>query len=115
MTPKTSAGRQITDRTEIVSLAGNGRKSSAPAYGDANQYETTISDWDILARPLRARESCLQCHSADGGRTKMIEGMFIPGELLTPQEATAYPKQKSVLKPGDLLGAAIYAYRRQRP
>ncbi|HZI19448.1 MAG TPA: hypothetical protein VEY09_12715 [Pyrinomonadaceae bacterium] len=73
------------------------------AEGGEN-YEFEAGGWKTVARPVRAVESCLQCHAAD------IE--------LKPVEAggkTFYEMRPSdkPLKAGDPLGAMLYVYRRK--
>jgi hypothetical protein len=67
-----------------------------------DQYESSIHDWTLLARPLRAREECLKCHLGGDGADRIV-GAYSDSELSS--------ERKSTLKSGDLLGAAIYAYR----
>ena len=61
-----------------------------------SSYEFAAGGWTFIARPVRASDpSCLRCHDADG------RAHTIP----SPQAAAP------TLKPGDALGAILYAYR----
>jgi hypothetical protein len=57
-----------------------------------DQYDFSFRKWSIAARPIRAKEACLKCHTR--------EGFTAPG--LTPP------------KVGDALGVAMYAYARKQ-
>jgi hypothetical protein len=57
-----------------------------------DQYDFSFGKWSVSARPIRAKESCLMCHTGNA--------MNAPG--LTPPKA------------GDALGVAMYAYARKR-
>ena len=57
-----------------------------------DQYDFSFRKWNIAARPIRAKEACLKCHTGDGPTA--------PG--LTPP------------KVGDALGVAMYAYARKQ-
>lgn len=57
-----------------------------------DQYDFSFRKWSIAARPIRAKEACLKCHTGDGPTA--------PG--LTPP------------KVGDALGVAMYAYARKQ-
>ena len=57
-----------------------------------DQYDFSFGKWSVAARPIRAKESCLKCHT--------VNVMNASG--LTPPKA------------GDALGVAMYAYARKQ-
>jgi|SRR5215470_2966330 len=57
-----------------------------------DQYDFSFRKWSIAARPIRAKEACLKCHTG--------KGFTAPG--LAPP------------KVGDALGVAMYAYARKQ-
>jgi hypothetical protein len=57
-----------------------------------DQYDFSFGKWSVAARPIRAKESCLKCHTGNARNA--------PG--LTPPKA------------GDALGVAMYAYARKQ-
>lgn len=77
-----------------------------------NQYETSLGTWELLARPLRMRAECLKCHlSMDRPNLREMGPSMVNSESGSTSKES---KPKSSLKTGDLLGAAIYLYRRTR-
>jgi hypothetical protein len=80
------------------------RRAMQSFAAGAESYDFEADGWRALARPVRAAESCLQCHVADmeskpveaNGRTFHVTG---PGS--------------NRLKVGDPLGAVLYVYRRR--
>lgn len=57
-----------------------------------DQYEFSFGKWSVAARPIRAQESCLKCHSVN----------------VTTDPSATPPKV------GDPLGVAMYAYARKQ-
>lgn len=65
------------------------------SFQTSDIYEFTKEGWIFTARPVRAIESCLQCHRSD-----------------TPSSfATTVIGQPNLLKAGDPLGVIVYAYK----
>jgi len=65
------------------------------SFQASDTYEFTKEGWIFTARPVRAIESCLQCHRSD-----------------TPSNfATTVIGQPKLLKVGDPLGVIVYAYK----
>jgi hypothetical protein len=100
-----------TDPIEIISSVMSGRRKMREKLGlpempeiwdDAkkamlefekrDQYDFSFGKWSVAARPIRAKEACLKCHTG--------EGFTAPG--LAPP------------KVGDALGVAMYAYGRKQ-
>jgi hypothetical protein len=75
-------------------------RNAMNALSKSSQYDFSFSDWKFSVRPLRAREECLKCHLSE---------RLPPSENFTPTNST------SQFKSGDLLGAAMYAYRQVKP
>jgi hypothetical protein len=57
-----------------------------------DQYDFSFGKWSVAARPIRAKESCLKCHT---GNARNAPGLTSP-------------------KAGDALGVAMYAYARKQ-
>jgi len=72
-------------------------KNALLSFKEKSQYEFTIENWKVAARPIRARESCLDCH-----RHK--------ASILSSDAPESYRR----LKAGDVLGVAMYAYARKQ-
>ena len=89
-------GSQKTDWPEMASLWKQARNAMKDFDGDkfASQYEFSAEGKDFIARPVRAQESCLECHT--------------PYTYLnyTPNSNGA-TRQLSV---GDPIGVLLYAY-----
>lgn len=69
------------------------------AFKSSNRYEFSIGKWNVEARPIRAREGCLKCHSNKPASADVI------GFDMTPSKAP--------IKIGDALGVAMYAYAKK--
>src|SRR5215475_12485147 len=68
-----------------------------------DQYDFSFGNWSVAARPIRANESCLKCHTSDVGT--------LPGQI--DLEAAMRKLGGAALTPpkvGDALGVAMYAY-----
>lgn len=72
-------------------------KNALRSFKEKNQYEFAIENWKVAARPIRARESCLDCHIHKAG-------------ILSSDAPEGYRR----LKAGDVLGVAMYVYARAR-
>jgi hypothetical protein len=57
-----------------------------------DQYDFSFGKWSVAARPIRAKESCLKCHT---GNVRNAPGLTSPNA-------------------GDALGVAMYAYARKQ-
>ena len=87
---------QKTDWPEMSSLWKQARKAMQDFDGDksASQYEFSVEGKDFTARPVRAQESCLECHKP-------------PAHLGNPPNSDGPTRRLSV---GDPIGVLLYAY-----
>jgi hypothetical protein len=69
------------------------------SFDSKDQYDFSFGKWSMVARPIRARESCLKCHN-----NAKYEGAVPISHAPSP----------TPVKVGDALGAAIYAYARKQ-
>jgi hypothetical protein len=74
-------------------------RKAMQAFATKDSYEFTLGKWKFLAKPVRASESCLQCHLRDS--TRIFE--------VNPKYDKAEP-----LKIGDPLGTVLYAYQESK-
>jgi hypothetical protein len=65
------------------------------SFQTSDTYDFNLAGWRFTARPVRAIESCLQCHLSD-----------VPSRF-----ATTVVRQPTLLKVGDPLGIMLYAYK----
>jgi hypothetical protein len=65
------------------------------SFQTSDTYDFNLEGWRFTARPVRAIESCLQCHRSD-----------VPSRF-----ATTVVRQPTLLKVGDPLGVILYAYK----
>lgn len=65
------------------------------SFQTSHTYDFNLEGWRFTARPVRAIESCLQCHRSD-----------VPSRF-----ATTVVRQPTLLKVGDPLGVILYAYK----
>jgi len=76
-----------------------------------DQYDFAINRWKVAARPIRAGEPCLKCHT-DKPIARNADGSLVivgKGNLgLYAYDAHS----KTPIKVGDALGVAMYAYAR---
>jgi hypothetical protein len=72
-------------------------KNALRSFKGKDQYEFTVEKWAVAARPIRARESCLECHRHQ-----------------TSIRLSDNPESYRRLKAGDVLGIAMYAYARKQ-
>lgn len=90
---------------EPMSIWDDARRAML-AFEKSDQYDFSFGKWDIAARPIRAKEACLKCHTGDPAATQgalrriYLDGGGAPG--LEPP------------KVGDALGVAMYAYARKQ-
>jgi Protein of unknown function (DUF3365) len=84
-----AAKKELPDGSRVLNEAKNALRS----FKERNQYEFAVEKWKVAARPIRARESCLECHRHQAS---------IPA----PDAPTGYRR----LKAGDTLGIAMYVY-----
>jgi hypothetical protein len=75
------------------------------AFEKRDQYDFSYGKWSIAARPIRAKEACLKCHTGDPATTVGFRGIYHDG-LTAPSLAPP--------KVGDALGVAMYAYARKQ-
>ncbi|HEY7180510.1 MAG TPA: hypothetical protein VIC84_03775 [Blastocatellia bacterium] len=89
-------GSQKTDWPEMSSLWKQARKAMHDFDGDkfASQYEFSGEGKDFIARPVRAQESCLECHNQ-------------PAYLSNTPNGAGPTRRLSV---GDPIGVLLYAY-----
>jgi hypothetical protein len=94
---------------EPMSIWDNARKA-AIEFEKRDQYDFSFGKWSIAARPIRAKESCLKCHTGDPATDSRypynISSYTYPNGLAAPKLAPP--------KVGDALGVAMYAYARKR-
>jgi hypothetical protein len=69
------------------------------SFDSKNQYDFSVWKWSVIARPIRAKESCLQCHN------NFKYGNTVP---------IARAPSPTPLKVGDAIGVAMYAYARKQ-
>jgi|GEM_PF-1891344 len=104
------AGPIFLNATEAKSLPDGdlywdeARRAMLAFAAGAESYDFEAGGWKAAARPVRAAESCLQCHTADTEtRAFVVDGKTFyevgPGS--------------NRLKVGDPLGAMLYIYRRK--
>lgn len=115
-----------TDPIVIISSLSSGRKKMRERLGlpelpeiwdDAkkamlefekrDQYDFSFGKWSIAARPIRAKEACLKCHTGD---VAPVPGLPRGGYLGDGATATGSTPPKV----GDALGVAMYAYARKQ-
>jgi Protein of unknown function (DUF3365) len=84
-----AANRELPDGSKVWNEA----KNALRAFKEKDQYEFAVEKWKVAARPIRARESCLECHRHKAS---------IP--------SSDAPKGYRRLKAGDVLGIAMYVY-----
>jgi hypothetical protein len=98
--PIAITGPFISDRKKLVeqfelpepmSILDDAQKAMLE-FEKKDQYDFSFGKWSIAARPIRAKESCLKCHT----------GNVTTAPSLTPP------------KVGDALGVAMYAYARKQ-
>ena len=65
------------------------------SFQTSDTYDFNLEGWRFTARPVRAIESCLQCHRSD-----------IPSRF-----ATTEARPPKLLRVGDPLGVMLYAYK----
>jgi len=85
--------RELPDGSKVWNEAKNALRS----FKERNRYEFAVEKWNVEARPIRARESCLECHRHQAS---------IPDS----DAPTGYRR----LKAGDTLGIAMYVYARKQ-
>jgi hypothetical protein len=71
-----------------------------------DQYDFSSGKWSIAARPIRAKEACLKCHTGDPATLPGGSRNVNPFSLNAPRLAPP--------KVGDALGVAMYAYARKQ-
>jgi len=71
-----------------------------------DQYDFSSGKWSIAARPIRAKESCLKCHTGDPATPPGVSRNVNPFTHNAPKLAPP--------KVGDALGVAMYAYARKQ-
>jgi hypothetical protein len=72
------------------------------AFEKRDQYDFSYGKWSIAARPIRAKESCLKCHTGDPATAPGVSHIVNPFTRNAPRLAPP--------KVGDALGVAMYAY-----
>jgi|SRR5262245_15405820 len=89
-----SGQRKMRERLGLPELPEiwDDAKKAMLEFEKRDQYDFSFGKWSVAARPIRAKEACLKCHTG--------EGLTAPG--LTPP------------KVGDALGVAMYAYARKQ-
>jgi hypothetical protein len=89
-------GAQKMDWPEKSGLWKEARKAMQDFDADksASQYEFSVENKDFIARPVRAQESCLQCHTLQ--------------TYLSNTPNSAGPTLR--LSVGDPIGVLLYAY-----
>jgi hypothetical protein len=88
-----AANWELPENVKVWKEAENALRS----FKEKDQYEFIVEKWTVTARPIRARESCLECHRHQVS-------------TLSPDTPEGYRR----LKPGDVLGIAMYAYARKQ-
>jgi hypothetical protein len=71
-----------------------------------DQYDFSSGKWSIAARPIRAKESCLKCHTGYPATT--------PGHPRKVDIFGGAATRPAPPKVGDALGVAMYAYGRKQ-
>jgi hypothetical protein len=108
--PFATASRVISDKKRMIEefelpeplkLWDDAQKAMI-AFEKRDQYDFSSGKWNIAARPIRAQESCLKCHTVDQENLRKI---YLE-DLAAPKPAPP--------KVGDALGVAMYAYARKQ-
>jgi len=78
-------------------------------FDKKDQYDFSFGKWSVAARPIRAKEACLKCHSGDVAT--------LPGQIdleAAMRKTGAAAPAPTPPKVGDALGVAMYAYARKQ-
>ena len=84
-----AANLQLPESSKVWREAKNALRS----FKERDKYEFAVENWEVTARPIRARESCLECH-------------YHQASILSSDAPESFRR----LKAGDVLGIAMYAY-----
>ncbi|MBO0862858.1 MAG: hypothetical protein J2P21_31045 [Chloracidobacterium sp.] len=100
---------QKTDWPEALSLWKQARKVMQNFDGEkaARQREFSVEGKDFIARPVRAQESCLKCHTPQAYMSYLKYTVNSDGPLLRELIVSDQVRQIGV---GDPIGALLYAY-----
>src|SRR5262249_4311616 len=100
---------QKTDWPEALSLWKHTR--TAMQYFDSKEsayhYEFSVEGKDFIARPVRAQESCLKCHTPQAYQAFTKYDVSSNGARLRELSVSNQVRQ---LKIGDPIGVLLYAY-----
>src|SRR5262245_3698370 len=78
-----------------------------------DQYDFAVNRWNVAARPIRAGESCLQCHN-NKPMARNADGVTVIGRRGNLDLYAFEARSKTPIKVGDALGVAMYAYARKK-
>jgi hypothetical protein len=107
---RTIAGPIFLNSTEAKRLPDptlywdGARRAMLSFAAGGESYDFEVGDWKALARPVRAAESCLQCHATD----MEAKAVKVDGRTFYRWEPGS-----NKLRAGDPLGAMLYVYRRK--
>lgn len=76
------------------------------AFAKQDRYDFALNSINYSARPIRAQETCLQCHNNKPEDPKELTS----NNVIPIRRGNPHAYSKTPLKIGDALGAAIYAY-----
>src|SRR5262245_46268743 len=83
--------RPLTVPPDAASISNEARLAFAAFERKEPYYDFEAGDWNVVARPVRADDTCLKCHWSNGDH---------------------WPTGgRSDLRVGDVLGVALYAYQ----
>jgi len=100
---------QKTGWPEALSLWKQTRKAMQNFGGkeSAYHYEFSVGAKDFIARPVRAQELCLKCHTPQAYKAYLKYAVNSNGALLRELSVSDQVRQFSV---GDPIGVLLYAY-----
>ncbi|HMB30048.1 MAG TPA: hypothetical protein VKS99_18195, partial [Blastocatellia bacterium] len=111
-TPSDISGRKkMLEQLELPTrqeIRDDARKAMME-FEKRDQYDFSFRKWSVAARPIRAKEACLKCHSGDVAT--------LPGQIdleAAMRKTGAAAPAPTPPKVGDALGVAMYAYARKQ-
>jgi hypothetical protein len=101
----TAAGQSSSEPPAAAELWEHSQKAME-AFRESDEYNFDLGKWKFTARPVRAEQSCLECHS------RYAASPLLP--LSSEGQATTSSLKPKPLRVGDPLGVILYAYERAR-
>ncbi len=112
ITPQT----KVEELPQPAELWDEAQKAMKAFRKNKQQYDFTAGKWEMTARPIRASEqACLRCHVSDTS-PQWFGGLRMASLDKSGQANAKITESLSVslLKIGDPLGMALYAYKRKQ-